>query len=408
MSALGGTHPPQSTMLAAAVGAAVGAGPFVASFGRLGASGHPVADGFVVRPLRSGGTDPFDLDGAGREELGSQLGALELRCGRRLGDPARPLRLTVLALPRVLDVPIDHELVGSPSGAAPSVRGVGTLAALRDAIRSLRARFPRRTLVAIALPDERTVRFTGTLVTRDAVHGTIATRSSWSPGPRAGVERAPEHAIQAHCDELAAAAEVACSDMCCVSVAIVDGTPTVMAITPAVRSPLAALRVAVDLRDHGLIGKAEALRRVPLSLFVAEAGGPARGTASTDVARLLEWADQAPRVPVTAAADCPLPTVRCAADVAALDPAAAAALIEPTGDPRTVGDRLWEIADAVDARGIDGAALALTDALRRATGTALPALPWRAVVGPEHDPAARVLAARLGAPPDDPAGRRLA
>lgn len=400
MSTVGEHRPrPSDTAALSSIGSGDSAGPYVASFGRLGASGYSVADGFVVRPTGGSPHDPVDLDGAGREQLGAQLAALELRCGRRLGDGDRSLRLTVLAVPRSLEVPIDHGPTGRLSGAAPppAVRDVSDVSALHDAIRDRLARFPRHAVAVLAQPDERSVTFTGTLVTRHPAHGMIATHGVWPGGSCGSVGRVPSHALQTDCDAIAAAAEAACTDMCTVSIAIADDTPRVMAVSPAVRSPMAALRVAVDLRDNGLITEAEALRRVPLSLFVPESTGQGRTAATTDVSRLLEWADQAAQVPVVDPTTCGLPVVRRAEDVAALAAGTDAVTIEPTGNPASIGERLRAIADAIDAHGIDVTVLALTDSLRRATTTTLPALPWRAVAGTVHDPAARVLAARLGA-----------
>lgn len=400
MSAIDGPRPhPSDTTALSAIGSGDSAGPYLASFGRLGASGYSVADGFVLRAGGGHRDDPLDLDGAGREQLGTQLGALELRCGRRLGDPGRPLRLTVIAVPRALEVPIDHGPTGRISRVAPpsAVRDLDSVAALHDAIRDRFARFPRQALAVLAQPDERSVTFAGVLVTRHPAHGMIATHGAWPGGTFGRVGQVPSHALQTDCDAIAAAAEAACTDMCAVSIAIADDTPRVMAVHPAVRSPIAALRVAVDLRDNGLITEAEALRRVPLSLFVPESTGRGRTAATTDASRLLEWADQAAQVPIIDPAACGLPVVRRAADIAALADGTDAVLIEPTGNPASVGEQLWAIADAVDARGIDVTVLRLTDSLRRTTTTTLPALPWRAVVGATHDPAARVLAARLGA-----------
>lgn len=409
VSTIGGSLPhPSDTAALSAIGSGDSSGPYVASFGRLGASGYSVADGFVVRATGGHRDDPVDLDGVGREQLGAQLAALELRCGRRLGDADRPLRLTVLALPRSLEVPIDHGPSGRIAGttAAPGVRDLADVAALHEAIRERFARFPRHAIAVLAQPDERSVTFTGTLVTRHPAHGMIATHGVWPGGTFGSIGRVPSHALQTDCDAIAAAAEAACTDMCTVAIAITDDTPRVMAVHPAVRSPMAALRVAVDLRDNGLITKAEALSRVPLSLFVPESTGPGR-TVTTDVSRLLEWADHETQVPVVDPTECGLPTVRSAADVAALAAGTDGVLIEPTGNPASIGERLWAIADAVDARGIDVAVLALTDSLRRATTTTLPPLPWRAVAGTTRDPAARVLAARLGAGTADGDGRRL-
>lgn len=391
-----GPHSRRGLLLTGAGTSSDGSGPYASAFGRLAAAGYPVVDGFVVRAVGVDGEDPAGLDSVGREEIATQLGALELRHGRKLGATSDPLRLAVLSLPKTLEVPV----LPARGRATPPARhlvadDVCSVEALIAALRATAPGFGRRTVIVTVVRYEPAVDFAGTLVTRDPLSGTIATPTAWAVPPGTTAAGTPPRELQAQCDHIASAAEAACSDMCRVSVAIVDDVPTVTAILPAPRRPLAALRVAVDLRDHGLIASAEALRRVPLSIFAGAGAVPS--AASTDVARLLRWADKATSVPVLPAADIALPRVRTAADVAALPPTADGVLVVPSGGPARVVEQLRDVADALDAHGVERVALELNRSLREAATTALPRLPWSAVAGSPDDPATRILAARLGA-----------
>lgn len=384
-----------SPLLASVGKSGDGSGPYASAFGRLASAGYAVVDGFIVRAVGADRDDPAGLDGIGREEIATQLGALELRRGQRLGAGSDSLRLAVSSLPRAIEVPI----LGAP-GVAPDPSIAGDLRSVEELIAALRAAaaaFGRRAIVVTAVPDAETIELAGTLVTRDPRTGTIETPSRWiAPVDGEAADAPQRRGLRSQCDHIAAAAEAACGDMCHVSIAVIDGVPVITGIAPAPRSPHAALRVAVDLRDHGLIPSVEALRRVPLSLFTPDVADTVPSTASTDVSRLLAWADEGPSLPILPSDDVALPRVRDVADVAALDRSTAAAMLVPSGGREEVAGRLHQVAELLAARDIDRVMLVLNQSLRDAAPTALPALPWQAVVGTPDDPAARILAAGLG------------
>ena len=103
----------------------------------------------------------------------------------------------------------------------------------------------------------------GVMVSRDALTGSPRAAGHHAGGGLQGLRRTAPEAHRA-LEDATVLLESTFGDMCEVAFAVTGGRLWLLGARRARRTGAAAIRVAVDLADEGLIGLAEALRRVPL------------------------------------------------------------------------------------------------------------------------------------------------
>ncbi|MFR9806049.1 pyruvate, phosphate dikinase [Pseudonocardia sp. RS010] len=295
------------------------------SLARMSGLGVPVPPGFTIgtgawRARRAGRVDEADL----RAEVSAALAAMERVTGRRLGDPADPLLVSVrsgapVSMPGMMDTVLN---VGLTPGVADALAERGGCAFADALVARLQACFAD--IVGVPLPadpraqlDEaiaavwrswdaprarRYRRFRGigedlgTAVTiQTMVFGNLDERSgtgvAFTRDPATGAPGAygdfllraqGEDVVAGGCtpEPLASAAEYlpeafdalsrtlpvlegAYRDLCDVEFTVEAGRLWVLQARVGQRSSAAAVRIAVDLVAEGVIDRDEALRRVP-------------------------------------------------------------------------------------------------------------------------------------------------
>ncbi|WP_017589320.1 PEP/pyruvate-binding domain-containing protein [Nocardiopsis ganjiahuensis] len=247
--------------------------------------GLPVPAGFVItteacRAFRHGGRFPDGL----REEIAASVSALEAETGRRFGDPRAPLTVSVrsgagVSMPGMMTTVLNHDRPGEELE-----RAVTDVFSSWDTPRA-------RTYRALnGIPDD-----LGTAVTVQAmVHGDRDARSgsgvAFTHDPNTG-EHMPfgealfgrqgdavvsgsaltrplrdladrEPSVWADLEAALNRVEAHYRDACYVEFTYESGRLWLLQVRPARLVGGAAVRTAVDLADAGVIGRAEALRRV--------------------------------------------------------------------------------------------------------------------------------------------------
>jgi pyruvate,orthophosphate dikinase len=211
--------------------------------------------------------------------------------------------------------------------------------------------------------------------------------------------------------------EAAYRDMCAVDFAVQSGRLWFLGAEPGARSGPAAVRIAVDLVDDGLIAPLEALERIPLPAVArlqapVLARGPHVGTPSVRgpaspgadatrmvpaqpdvrIARVLQWADERRVVELLTSAPSGAVLVHGPADVPAVVDGPVVVDVPPDADGgaaelrRTVSALADAGARSLVLRVVDGPGLGAVPP---------PAGPWTAIVADRDSWAARLLAGRL-------------
>jgi hypothetical protein len=238
----------------------------------------------------------------------------------------------------------------------------------------------------------------GRLITRDpetGVPGAVGCFESTEDGSLAALRLAAPGAYAALSDA-GVLIESAYRDMCEIAFAIEDGELWLLDARAAERTPAAAIRVAVDLVEEGLIELDEALERVSLPALdrlQQTLGAGRNGSAEVpQLGRLLMWCDERRQVAVQAHAPSGWPSVSTRKQALAVDTRSAVIDLSPV--PTASSSALRSVVRATLGSGASALALALPDApIER--DLRLPPGPWRAIVAsPRHTWAARLLAAR--------------
>jgi hypothetical protein len=395
--------------------------------------GLPVPDGFMLTTdawrawQRVGAQMPLDLARGLRSEL--------VHLVHQLAAEQRPggsLRLVVRPSPpvRVPDEPRDTLLaleldpVGEPGRSLPRQ----LLAQVREAVEAIwrawdpepayaqlrTASQPRERGIAVvvqwALGGEATERSGhGRLITRDPETGLPGAVGCFSSPASA---RPPAPALDdGSLAELRLAApaayaalsdggvliESAYTDMCEIEFALDDDELSMLDARPAERSAAAAIRVAVDLVEEGLIELDEALERISLEALDSlqrTARGRNGSATAPQLGRLLTWCDERRKLAISNRAPSGWPSVSTRKQALAMDGAGAGAIIDLSPVPAASSSALRSVVRAALGRGVSGLALRLPDApIER--DLRLPPAPWRSIVASEeHTWAARLLAAR--------------
>jgi hypothetical protein len=275
--------------LAAAVAGPALVGPRAAAISRLAALGLPVCDGVVVtadacRTYRRDGRAPRLLRG----ELAEAIAQLERASGRRFGAERDPLLLRVTA-----GEADDLETVGA---------GPRAIDRLHDTLRAAWEDASPDAPVAVCMLAIDPAGARGVAYTRDPVTGSPGTYGVLEPGREpltAFGDRAP--AAFAALEAALPLIEVEFTDMSAVDFALLDGELRLFGARPGSRSAPAAVRIAVDLVDEGLIRVRDAIDRVALGELM-DGGVTLSAQAGASLARLLAWrADQAARMSASSA-----------------------------------------------------------------------------------------------------------
>jgi hypothetical protein len=393
-----------------------------ASLARMYRLGLPVPGGFTLTTdawrawQRVGAQMPLDLSRALRGELVHLIHALTT--GQTAGAPIRlavrpsppmhvpdeaPEKLLVLeldpaeepgrALPRALLAQVREavEAIWRAWDPEPAYAQLRTAAPPRE--RGIAVVVQRAIETAGAAPSGR-----GRLITRDpetGLPGAVGCFESTDDSSLAALHLAAPAAYAALSDG-GVLIESAYRDMCEISFAIDDGELWLLDARTAERTPAAAVRVAVDLVEEGLIELDEALERVSLPALdrLQQALGAGRdGSAEApQLGRLLMWCDERRQVSVEAHAPAGWPRVSTRKQALAVG--AQSAVIDLSPVPTASSSALRSVVRATLGGGASALALALPDApIER--DLRLPPGPWRAIVAPpQHTWAARLLAAR--------------
>jgi pyruvate,orthophosphate dikinase len=260
--------------LRTAVGGPALLGPRAAGIARLAALGLPVCDGAVVttdacRAYRRDGRVP----GLVRGELAEAITRLERGAGRRFGVDDDPL---------VLELSVDEVGDVGEVGA-----GAGAIEQLHGALRAAWAVAPADAPIAVCLYAGETARAgSGVAYTRDPATGSPGSYGWFAAGAepeslRGLADRAPD--AFAALEAALPLVEAEFADMCAVEFTVADGELRLLGAQPGRRSATAAVRIAVDLVDEGLIRIPDAVERVPLAALDELDAGQAYA------ARLLRW-----------------------------------------------------------------------------------------------------------------------
>ncbi len=402
-----------------------------AGLARMHRLGLPVPGGFTLTTdawrawQRVGAQMPLDLSRALRSEL------VHLVHQHAAVHPTgRPVRLAVRPSPpvRVPHEPPDTLLalaldpVDEPDRMLPPQ----LLTQVRDAVEAIwrawnpepayaelrTASPPRERGIAVVVQhaididaNERSGR--GRLITRDpetGVPGAIGCFSSTASAARSttvpqdaslAALRLAEPTAYAALSDGGVLIESAYRDMCEVEFAIDDGELWMLDTHPAERSPAAAIRVAVDLVEEGLIELDEAFERISLSALdrlQRTASGRTGSATVPQLGRLLMWCDERRKVAISDRAPSGWPSVSTRKQALAVDGADAVIDLSPV--PAASSGTLRGVVRAALGSGTGALALRLPEApIER--DLRLPPGPWRTIVtSPEHTWAARLLAAR--------------
>jgi hypothetical protein len=407
-----------------------------AGLARMRRLGLPVPDGFTLTTdawrawQRVGAQMPLDLSRALRTELVHFVH--QLAAEAHTGDtvclalrPSPPVR--VAGEPPATLLTLELDTADEPGRALPR----RLLAQVREAVEAvwrawdpepayaqLRTASPPRergiaVIVQRAVETDATERSgRGRLITRDpetGVPGAVGCFSPAAPLPARAAARAIDDGSLAALRVAAPSAYAALSDggvliesayrdMCEVAFAIDDGELWMLDARPAERSPAAAVRVAVDLVEEGLLELDEALERVSLPALdqlqraAGERDGSSNRTTPAQLGRLLMWCDERRQVAVEDHAPSGWPSVSTRKEALAVD--GESAVIDLCLLPTAGSSALRSIVRATLGSGVGALALRLPDApIER--DLRLPPGPWRSIVAPpQHTWAARLLAAR--------------
>jgi len=393
-----------------------------AGLARMHRLGLPVPTGFTLTTdawrawQRVGAQMPLDLSRALRGELVHLIH--ELTSEQTQGGP---IRLVVRPSPpvHVPDGPpekllaLELDPAEEPGGALPRA----LLAQVREAVETiwrawdpepayaqLRAASPPRER-GIAVVVQRAIESagrapsgSGRLITRDPETGAPGAVGCFAPATDRSLAtlRVTAPGEYAALSDAGVLIESAYRDMCEISFAIDGGELWLLDARAAERTPAAAIRVAVDLVEEGLIELDEALERVSLpALDLLQQALGAAGNGGVEVpqlGRLLMWCDERTQVAVETHAPLGWPSVSTRKQALALD--AQSAVIDLSPVPTASSSALRSVVRATLGSGANALALQLPDApIER--DLRLPPAPWRAIVAsPRHTWAARLLAAR--------------
>jgi hypothetical protein len=391
-----------------------------AGLARMHRLGLPVPGGFTLTTdawrawQRVGAQMPLDLSRALRGELVHLVH--ELATGDATGGPIRlavrpspPVHVADGSPERLLVLELDTSQ--EPGGALPRALP----AQVREAVEAIwrgwdpepayaqlrTASAPRERGIAVVV--QRAIESStdghsghGRLITRDpetGLPGAVGCFGSAKDGSLAALRLAAPQAYAALSDG-GVLIESAYRDMCEIEFAIDDGELWLLDARAAERTPAAAIRVAVDLVEEGLIELDEALERVSLSALdrLQQTLAADAGVEVPQLGRLLMWCDERRRVAVEAHAPAGWPSVSTRKQALAVD--APSAVIDLSPMPTASSSALRSVVRATLGSGANALALQLPDApIER--DLRLPPAPWRAIVAsPRHTWAARLLAAR--------------
>ncbi|MCW3019219.1 MAG: pyruvate phosphate dikinase, partial [Solirubrobacterales bacterium] len=305
-----------------------------AGLARMRRLGLPVPDGFTLTTdawrawQRVGAQMPLDLSRGLRTELVHLVHhldhldhlAAERRTGGRLGlavRPSPPVRVPQEPPAKLVEVELD--LAEDQGRALPRQ----LMAQVREAVESIwrawdpepayaslrTATMPRERGIAVvvqrAVASEGGERFGhGRLLTRDPETGAPGAVGCFAPADDGSLEalRLSAPTAYAALSDGGVLIESAYTDMCEIAFAIDDGELWMLDARPAERSPTAAVRVAVDLVEEGLIELDEALERISLPALEElqrAAGGRDASATAAQLGRLLTWCDERREVSVS-------------------------------------------------------------------------------------------------------------
>ncbi|HEY4278243.1 MAG TPA: hypothetical protein VGM91_08495 [Conexibacter sp.] len=250
-----GAHPP----------AGGGVGRTARRLAALVSLGLPVPPAFVISEEgRPAPGDPLPADLSQR--IGDGVRDLERRSGRRLGAARDPLRLAVRADP-----------VGEGAGF-PVRLGVGAHTEVIEAVQAVWAAAGGAVAITVQVMVDGgrdAASGSGIVFTRDPLTGSPGAFGRFAAGVHgaewdADADGEPLYGLRARApaafDTLEAAlpvVEAGFGDMCEVRFTVESGVLWVLQARPGRRHPAAAVRIAVDFVDEGLLAPAQALERVP-------------------------------------------------------------------------------------------------------------------------------------------------
>lgn len=243
----------------------------------------------------------------------------------------------------------------------------------------------------------------GELLTRDPHSGLPGATGHFTPAqatapageqPLSGLRLRAGEAYDALC-AAGVLVESAYRDMCELRFRVDDGRLWLLDAAPGARSFDAAVRIAVDLVDEGLIELGEAFNRVPLPALdrlQREVVGSGRRASEPQLARLLAWCEEERRFPLRETAPRGWPVVRSQQQARRLAPGAA--LIEVPCISPDSSRALQGVVRAALAAGASRLGLRLgSGPIER--DLRVPRGPWQVLVAPpQHRWAASLLAAR--------------
>jgi phosphoenolpyruvate synthase/pyruvate phosphate dikinase len=319
------------------------------SLARMAALGLPIAPGFTIAtsawPLWS--ETRGRLPGVLKAEIDAATAALGLEIDRQFDDPDRPRLVSIRAggavsIPGVTDAVLNLGLSDPRFPGRGRDQLDGAIVALWRSWDSPRARRYRRergiaedlgtaiTVQTMVFGDLDDRSGTGAALTRDPTTGRPGIYGYFlrgASGEAGGAGLAAPEPIEAagrdmprgfaELPEALGVLETYYRDMCDVEFTVESGRLWILQSRVGQRSGPAAVRIATDMVDEGLIDIQTAIRRIPLSaLEQLQAPVAARGRhldlvaqgmlvppqPDERVARLLSWCDERARAPVLACA----------------------------------------------------------------------------------------------------------